>query len=164
MGQQTLFGFPVALPEGWLDQSVYTFVKPAGANGEAGAAGGGPVTLQAAGAGTPAAQRFQPNVVAIRERQAGRDLGAFAQEQRRRMQEKLPAAKLVREGQVQIGALRGHEQEYQIALERPLPALVQWHVTLPRDGYFYHFCCSSSQAEFARDKAEFQALLGSWAG
>jgi hypothetical protein len=156
---QTVFGYPVELTEDWDDRSVYTFVLKGGNGAQSPVAAGGPMAMHGGSGG----QDFRSNVVVIREAKGDRDLAGYVQEQKQKLTEKLSAAKLVNESATNVGGHPAHEQEYHISLDRPLPSLVQWHVSVDRDGCFYHFCCSSTQNEFQGTKAQFESLINSWA-
>jgi hypothetical protein len=125
----TLFERPVEAAPAWEDGTTYTlFLKVEEAKG-----GPAPASLRVMPAG--AGGGFRPNLVVTRDAQGGRDLAKYAEEQRQAIAARLPAAKLLREGSAKIGPLAAHEQEYQVTLDHPLPAVAQWHASVVRDGF-----------------------------
>ncbi len=183
---QTLFEFPVEIGTAWEDRPVYTFVRrssPASGSGSQsgaqapgsqakGPASGAPLSARAlaaasaspAAAQAPAVPKIRANVVVIREAQKGKQLGDFAKQQKKAIIEGMAGAAVVREGPVKIGPLDAFRQEFKIAMERPLPTIIQWHVSTVRDGQFFHFCGTTTMEKAAEDRAKFDELLASWAG
>lgn len=142
----TVFGYPVALPPECEEASTYTFFLDRG---------------EAPQRGRPPGLRS--SLVVARVAQDGRPLDRFMDEQRQVMTQKLPSAKLVREGKTKLGQAPAHEREYHFLADSPLPSMVQWHVCCAREGWFYLFCATSPRERFERDRKAFRAILDSWA-
>lgn len=161
---QTLFEHPLELGDAWENASTYTFFLKTGDEKGAAAAPAPPVGAPLFLHGTPApgGTTFRPNLVVTREAQGDRDLARYAEEQRQAMQNKLPAARLAKESKGKLAGCEAIEREYAIALDRPYPALSQWHASLLRDGHFYTFCGTSTKERFERDRKAFRALVESW--
>jgi hypothetical protein len=142
----TLFGYPIALPAGCEEASTYTYFL----DGAEPAARGRPALLRS-------------SLVVVRAPQEGRKLEHFMDEQRLAMAQKLPTARLAREGRASIGPSTGWEREYHFLADSPLPGVVQWHLTCLRDGFFFLFCVTCPKDRFDRDRRSFKAVIDSWA-
>ncbi|MFC1706194.1 DcrB-related protein [Planctomycetota bacterium] len=156
---QTMFGYPLDLAEGWEDRSVYTYYLKGTEEPTQSAM---PVGVSLAASAQKPGTTFQSNVVVVREPDKGRDLGNVVDEQRRTLQEKVPTATMMRSGDASLAGQPAREQEYRINLDHPLPTLIQLHVSVAREGYFYHFCCTSTQQRYDGDKEKFRAFMTAW--
>ena len=151
-----MFGYPLALDDVWEDGSVHTYYLREGGEGSAQPPVGLSLAAQSQG------DSFIPNVVVIREPKKDRTLEQVVEAHQRTLQREAPAAVQVSAGTSAIAGLTALEREIRVTLDRPLPALVQLHAFVERDGYIYHFCCTSTQQRYPQDKIRFRSLMGAW--
>ena len=166
MTAPAVFGYPVASDGLWEERSVYTFALLDPTESDTGSPAPPPIGmlgLQSQGAAAPGSG-FRANVVVIRERSKDRSLEEYATEQRAKLDRKLPTAVRTFEGDTTVGALAARRVGFRVVLDHPLPSLMQYHVSVLRDGYAYHFCFTDKQKTYEDHVPAFHAFLASWGG
>lgn len=164
MSTLTLFGHPIeAPPDEWEDDTTYTFVLRASGQPSAPAVGL-PFLLHGlpAGGGTGGGGALHPNLTVRREAVRGRTLDVFVLDQQRTLRERMPIARLVRDGRATVAGRPAREQEVHVTLEHPLPQVVQWHAWVERDEHFVHFCATTSRERQAQDMPRLRGLADAW--
>jgi hypothetical protein len=138
----TMFGYKLELPSTFVDRSTYTFrlQQPEGR----------------------ADDGFRSNVVVVRDPKRDRSLDEFVKGIEDDLSEKMPNAAVVKDATGAVAGCDAQERFYRIDLEAPMPTILQRHVFLERDGWFYHMCCSSTQQRFQDDEAQFQSFIDAW--
>ncbi|MHC4394000.1 MAG: hypothetical protein ACYS22_22145 [Planctomycetota bacterium] len=151
------FGRGLELGGKFTDRSTYTFelAEP----GEAAAASASPVMVRGQATSGPT---LRPNVVINRFNKSGRSLSGFVSEQKIKLAEALPIAKLEREGALEVAGGTGHELIFHLVGQRPVPSLAQWHVLIERDDAFDHAVVTTTKDRFDADRPTFFELLDSW--
>ncbi|MHC4830513.1 MAG: hypothetical protein ACYTFT_09200 [Planctomycetota bacterium] len=111
------FGRGLELGGKFTDRSTYTFelAEP----GEAAAASASPVMVRGQATSGPT---LRPNVVINRFNKSGRSLSGFVSEQKIKLAEALPIAKLEREGALEVAGGTGHELIFHLVGQRPVPS------------------------------------------
>lgn len=160
-----IFGYPLTIPAGFEDRSVYLFYLQAdGPAKKGGAADAATLAMGSLrpGAGTAASGAdFHPNVCVTREK-TDRSLTHFVAEQRKLLSERAPKLAVVKEGPAKVAGQPAHQAELQAALDEPRLQLVQWQVVTLRDGYAVCFFCTTTRARWDADRKKFEEFVAGW--
>lgn len=168
----TIFGFEHERPAGFEDATVYRFllgdehggvIELEGPAEEAkGPALGRMEAIMAVpGAVEEARRTFRANLTVTRT-ETDAPLEAFAAEQQRALVEGHPGAEVLESAERRVASLPAREALIAVPIAEPAIELVQWQVTLLRDGYGYCFFATTARSHWERHRAPFAALVDGW--